>query len=156
MKTIQFYLKSMNWDGIISTSMRIMLMLVLAWAVMYFIRKMLARLEKRLLEKGKKEGEPPSEAEKRVETLIRLIRQAAIIAVSITAGLIILREIGLDIAPILAGAGIIGLAVGFGAQNLVRDIIAGFFFILENQIRVGDVAVINGTDSTVPVTSRRA
>ena len=53
------------------------------------------------------------------------------------------------IAPILAGAGIIGLAVGFGAQNLVRDIIAGFFFILENQIRVGDVAVINGTGGLV-------
>jgi small conductance mechanosensitive channel len=63
--------------------------------------------------------------------------------------LVVLREIGVDIAPILAGAGILGLAVGFGAQNLVRDVISGFFFILENQVRVGDVAIINGTGGLV-------
>jgi small conductance mechanosensitive channel len=60
-----------------------------------------------------------------------------------------LREIGFDITPILAGAGVIGLAVGFGAQNLVRDVISGFFILIENQIRVNDVAVINGTGGLV-------
>lgn len=60
-----------------------------------------------------------------------------------------LDQIGLDITPILAGAGIVGLAVGFGAQNLVRDVINGFFMILENQIRVGDVGVVNGTGGLV-------
>ncbi|MGM0413439.1 MAG: mechanosensitive ion channel family protein, partial [Pseudomonadota bacterium] len=63
--------------------------------------------------------------------------------------LLALREVGMEIAPLLAGAGILGLAVGFGAQNLVRDVISGFFFILENQIRVGDVAIINGTAGVV-------
>ena len=63
--------------------------------------------------------------------------------------MIILRKINIDIAPILTGAGIIGLAVGFGAQELVRDLIFGFFILLEDQIRKGQVAVINGTSGTV-------
>jgi small conductance mechanosensitive channel len=65
------------------------------------------------------------------------------------AVLIVLREVGVDITPILTGAGIAGLAVGFGAQNLVRDVISGFFLIAENQVRVGDVAIINGKGGLV-------
>jgi small conductance mechanosensitive channel len=61
----------------------------------------------------------------------------------------VLRELDVDIMPILTGAGIVGLAVGFGAQTLVKDLIAGFFLTLENQVRVGDVAVINGTGGLV-------
>jgi moderate conductance mechanosensitive channel len=61
----------------------------------------------------------------------------------------ILRELRVDIAPVLTGAGIVGLAVGFGAQTLVRDVISGFFLILEDQVRVGDVAAINGTGGLV-------
>lgn len=60
-----------------------------------------------------------------------------------------LDQLGLDVTPILAGAGVVGLAVGFGAQNLVRDVISGFFIVLENQVRVGDVAVVNGTGGLV-------
>jgi len=66
-----------------------------------------------------------------------------------------LGQIGLDITPILASAGIAGLAVGFGAQNLVRDVINGFFMILENQVRVGDVAIVNGTGGLVEAISFR-
>ena len=61
----------------------------------------------------------------------------------------ILRELNVDITPILTGAGIVGLAVGFGAQSLVKDIISGFFLILEDQVRVGDVANIDGTGGLV-------
>lgn len=63
--------------------------------------------------------------------------------------MIFLRELGLDITPLLAGAGIIGLAVGFGAQELVRDVISGFFMLLENQLRVGDIVRINDTRGVV-------
>lgn len=149
MDRIEQYLHGISWDSIIATGSRIALILLIAWAAMLFIKKVLKNLEQRLLEQGRKEGEPPSEAAKRVETLIRLVRQAALVAITVTVGLIVLREMGVDIAPILAGAGIVGLAVGFGAQNLVRDIISGFFFILENQVRVGDVAVVNGTGGLV-------
>jgi small-conductance mechanosensitive channel len=60
-----------------------------------------------------------------------------------------LRELGFDVGPILAGAGVVGLAVGFGAQNLVRDMITGLFMLIENQVRVSDVAIINGTGGLV-------
>ncbi len=149
MEIIAQYLQEISWDTIILTAFRLVLILLLAWGVMIFVSKILARLETRLLERSQEEGEPPNEGAKRTETLFRLIRQAVLVAVSIIVGLIVLREIGVDITPILAGAGILGLAVGFGAQNLVRDIISGFFFLLENQVRVGDVAVVNGTGGLV-------
>ena len=63
--------------------------------------------------------------------------------------LMLLRELSIDVLPILTGAGIAGLAIGFGAQNLVRDVISGFFLILEDQVRVGDAARINGIAGTV-------
>ena len=106
-------------------------------------------MEKHLLEVSDKDELAATEQQKRVETLFRLVRQAIIIVVCVVVGLVILRELGVDIAPILASAGIVGLAVGFGAQNLVRDVISGFFMILEDQIRVGDVAVVNGTGGLV-------
>ncbi len=63
--------------------------------------------------------------------------------------LMLLRELAIDVVPILTGAGIAGLAIGFGAQNLVRDVISGFFLILEDQVRVGDLARINGVAGIV-------
>lgn len=149
MKIVEHYLQSISWDQIIITCIRILLILALSWAIMFLIKKFLRRLEHHLLKRGSTEGEPPTESAKRVDTLIRLIRQATLIALWVTVGLIILREIGVDIGPILASAGILGLAVGFGAQNLVRDVVSGFFILLENQIGVGDVAVINGTGGLV-------
>ena len=142
-------LQKLNWDQYTITCTRMAFILLLAWFFMLILRKTLSKLEGRLIAKSRIEVEPPSESRKRVETLIYLIRQAAFIVVWITTLLILLKEIKVDIAPLLASAGIIGLAVGFGAQSLVRDFISGFFFILENQVRVGDVAVVNGTGGLV-------
>jgi len=141
--------QGIDWQQIIITSTRISIVLLLAWLVMFILKKILGQLEHHLLAQSNTSGEPPSESEKRVETLIRLIRQAALILLWVTTLLILLKEIGVDIMPVLASAGIVGLAIGFGAQNLVRDFISGFFFILENQVRVGDVAIINGTGGLV-------
>lgn len=116
---------------------------------MRILKKLLQRFEHRLLRQSKLSGEPPSETEKRLETITRLVRQASLIMLWVVIILTILKEIGINIGPILASAGIVGLAVGFGAQNLVRDFISGFFFILENQVRVGDVAIVNGTGGLV-------
>lgn len=142
-------IQDISWELILLTCFRVLIILFLAWVGMFLLKKLLLNLEQRLLNQSKTAGEPPSESEKRVETLIRLIRQAALILLWVTVILIILREIGVDVGPILASAGIVGLAVGFGAQNLVRDFISGFFFILENQVRVGDVAIVNGTGGLV-------
>ena len=89
------------------------------------------------------------ERTKRAQTLSRLLEHTLSVAVSVMAGLMILRELRIDITPVLTGAGIAGLAVGFGAQTLVRDVISGFFLILEDQVRVGDVAVVNGQGGLV-------
>ena len=75
----------------------------------------------------------PREYQKRIETIVRLIEQAMLIALWLTFGLMVVKEFGVQIGPIIASAGIVGLAVGFGAQNLVRDIISGFFMIVENR-----------------------
>jgi moderate conductance mechanosensitive channel len=90
-----------------------------------------------------------SEVEKRAKTLGNIVNSAGFVLIVGVALMMILSELGLDITPIITGAGIAGLAVGFGAQNLVRDIISGFFLILEDQVRVGDVATINGTGGLV-------
>jgi small conductance mechanosensitive channel len=90
------------------------------------------------------------EAEKkREDTLIQIFNGALRIILLVIALLMILQEAGLEIAPILAGAGIVGLAVGFGAQYLIRDIITGLFLIIENQYRIGDVIKIDETGGTV-------
>ncbi|MCJ8500466.1 mechanosensitive ion channel family protein [Desulfatitalea alkaliphila] len=149
METIQSLIADLNWEIFITTALRITIVLLFAFAGVKLIHHLLQRLERRLTKKSEREGEPPSESTKRIETIVRLIKQAAYLFLWLTVGLVILKEFGVEIAPIIASAGIAGLAIGFGAQNLVRDVISGFFIILENQIRVGDVAVVNGTGGLV-------
>ena len=92
---------------------------------------------------------------KREDTLIRIIRWTTVILIWVVAGIMILDEFGAPIGPILASAGIVGLAFGFGGQYLVRDIISGFFIILENQYRIGDVVDLGGTGGLVEDISLR-
>lgn len=80
---------------------------------------------------------------KREETLISIINTALRVGIWAIAGFMILQELGVNIAPLLAGAGVIGLALGFGAQSLVKDGVTGLFIIFENQYRVGDYVMIN-------------
>jgi len=143
------FIEGFDWHTIMFSALRILLILVIAWAAMVAVKITLRRLENKLLHQDEGQEDIPSESAKRAETLVRLLRQGVRIALIVVVSLIILREFGVDIAPILASAGILGLAVGFGAQNLVRDVISGFFMILENQVRVGDVAVVNGTGGLV-------
>jgi len=96
------------------------------------------------------------ESDKKLEgTLIRIFTGAARIIILIMAALMVLQEVGLKIGPVLAGAGIVGLAFGFGGQYLIKDIITGLFIILENQYRIGDVVNIDGTSGLVQDISLR-
>ncbi len=148
-------LEKTNWENIIYSALRLVLMLVLLWITVSVVKFLLRRLEQRLVALAESRGEHPLEARKRAETLVRLLRQGVVIVVWAVGLLMALREIGLEIGPILASVGVAGLAVGFGAQNLVRDVISGFFLILENQVRVGDVAIVNGTGGLVERVSFR-
>jgi len=85
----------------------------------------------------------------RAKTLLPLLRRAILIALVIFGGLIILAEIGVQIAPLLAGAGVVGLAIGFGSQALVRDVITGLFILIEDTIAVGDYVTVGGHSGVV-------
>ena len=91
-----------------------------------------------------KRGQEDQEIQKRTQTLGSIVRYALVITILIVGAMIVLKEIGIEIGPLLAAAGIVGLAVGFGAQSLVKDVITGFFILLEDQVRVGDVVQISG------------
>jgi moderate conductance mechanosensitive channel len=89
------------------------------------------------------------EVEKRINTLTSILSGLLRIVLLAILIMIIMIKFGVNIGPLLASVGILGLAVGFGAQELVRDYISGFFILLENQVRTGDVAIINGTGGLV-------
>ena len=101
------------------------------------------------------EGEEVARSQ-RVRTLLPLARNALRIVIGVIAILMILTEIGIDVTPILAGVGVIGLAIGFGAQTLVKDIITGVFILLENSLAVGDVVSAGGTSGTVETITIRS
>ncbi|MDH3781911.1 MAG: mechanosensitive ion channel family protein [Desulfobulbaceae bacterium] len=135
---------------IITTLPSLLIIFVMAFLALKLTNIFLHRL-KPLMIKHMESGTEidTTEMEKRIDTLLKILRSMIKIIVWLMIGMLILRKIGIDIAPIIAGAGIVGLAIGFGAQELVRDFISGFFMLLENQIRNGDVAIINGTGGLV-------
>jgi small conductance mechanosensitive channel len=96
-----------------------------------------------------------TEYRKRADTLKSVIRYLISTVLFAVALMMILGEIGIEIGPILAAAGVVGLAVGFGAQHLVQDLLAGFFILLEDQIRVGDVVEVAGKGGLVEQVSLR-
>ena len=130
-------------------SLRILLVIIAAYIGVRLLRLALHRVEAILVRAGIASETVPGAAMMRVRTLMSVLWTIAVGLIWFVAALTVLGQMGVNIAPILASAGVVGLAVGFGAQNLVKDLVSGFFLILENQIRVGDIAVINGTGGLV-------
>ena len=145
-----------EYSAYIYSLIRIPLILVLAILLLQISKFIISKLER--LIQARMESRPGAskiEIEKQIRTIGEIIYKTVLITVWIVAVMMILKEMGFDIKPILAGAGIVGLAVGFGAQNLVRDVISGLFMIIENQVRVGDVAILNGTGGLVEAVNLR-
>jgi small conductance mechanosensitive channel len=131
-----------------------LLRILFIFAVAFVTTKVLSRVIRRLREHivrimERRAGGTQFEREKRAATISSILRKTAAIMIWAVAVMMTISEFGVNVAPLLAGAGVAGLAVGFGAQNLVRDVISGLFILLENQIRVNDVAIINGTGGLV-------
>ena len=110
--------------------------------------ELLSTLVERYLEERDAEGELVTRGA-RVRTFLPLVRNVVRIVLLVLVVLVVLSEIGIDIGPLLAGAGIVGLAVSFGAQSLVKDVITGFFILLEDTISVGDVVDLGGRSGIV-------
>jgi small conductance mechanosensitive channel len=130
------------WTGIAAKGTKIVGIIVLAVIFKYVIKTAIANVFKVRLKS------PLRLSERRENTLFKLLDNVASYVIYFVAMLTILSEF-MDIQAILAGAGVVGLAIGFGAQNLVRDIITGFFIIFENQFSVGDYVRIIGFEGTV-------
>ena len=134
--------KAIDWS--LSNGVNIILVLILTGIGL----KAAKVFSTRLISLAMRQKEDP-EFQKRTQTLGSIIRYVLIIAIFIVAAMTVLKELGVEIGPVLAAAGIVGLAVGFGAQSLVKDVISGFFILLEDQIRVGDVVQIAGKGGLV-------
>lgn len=120
------------------------------FTVMYFLLNILmTKVEYLLTQHFEKKDDGTGENKKRAQTLAKVFRKVLVIILWVVAIMSILERLGVPIAPLLASASVVGLAVGFGAQNLARDFISGVFMLIEDQIRVGDVVIINGTGGLV-------
>ncbi len=140
-------------DWLILHGIRIAIIVVVA----FVLKKSASRFIERIIRKVVVANRflSPEAERKREDTLIRIFDWAVSILITVLASLMVLQQIGVPIGPILAGAGIVGLAVGFGGQYLIRDIISGFFIILENQYRIGDVVNLDGNGGLVEDISLR-
>ncbi|MCA8932265.1 MAG: mechanosensitive ion channel, partial [Rhodospirillaceae bacterium] len=130
----------------------ITVMFVLGLAI--FAWEVIRGIIERFLGRTGDDGAPAHSA--RIRTVLPLMRSAALVVLATVSTLVVLSEIGIDIAPLLAGAGVIGLAIGFGAQTLVQDVITGLFILLEDTISVGDVVVVGGNGGLVEAMSIRS
>ena len=119
--------------------LHIIVILLLAWVLLLVSRKLIGLFRNFL-----KKSADSAEDERRIETLARMFRYVATVLIALVAGMLVLSELGISIAPFLGAAGVVGIAVGFGAQSLVKDFFSGFFMLLENQIRVGDAVELAG------------
>ena len=117
-----------------------------AWVVVRAANLAIEHLQFKL---GRHHVHTDLEWQRRASTLGGILTSLVTVVVGFVSILMLLRELSIDVLPILTGAGIAGLAIGFGAQNLVRDVISGFFLILEDQVRIGDLARINGVGGIV-------
>ena len=133
-----------EWRGLATTLLHVVIILALTWLALRVARKLISRLHTHM-----QQDLDDSERIKRLDTLERVFRYVATIVIALVGTLLILSELGISIAPILAAAGVLGIAIGFGAQSLVKDYFTGLFLLLENQVRVGDVVQVAGKSGLV-------
>ncbi|MEN6474254.1 MAG: mechanosensitive ion channel family protein [Syntrophaceae bacterium] len=137
-----WFTKILEW--LTSSGLRVVFLLILTYVALKLANWLSSRIFKAF-----GNGRFDDEMQKRADTLVSVIRYILDVSIIIIMVIMILGEFGVKIGPILAAAGIVGLAVGFGSQQLVQDVISGFFILLEDQIRVGDVVEIANKNGLV-------
>lgn len=147
-----------NWSALIipwllTHGLKILFIIIATYVLNRFLKRFIDKIVRVAVVSNKHQSRDAEH--KREDTLINIFTWTCRIVLLFVAALMVLQEFGIPIAPILAGAGIVGLAVGFGGQYLIRDIISGFFIILENQYRLGDVVTIDETGGLVEDISLR-
>ncbi len=141
-----------NW--LIQHGIRMALIIVFSMILIFLLARIIpAAIKPVVMQKAK--DQPEEEIKKRVDTLSGVFVGVTEVVIIFMASFMLLSELGLNIAPLLAGVGVIGLAIGFGAQSLIKDILNGLFIIMENQYRIGDVIKIADVSGQVEDMSLR-
>lgn len=141
-----FGLDAARWVG--THGLRVLTIAVFAWLIVRNTSRVISPVLRMSLTRDKN-GVELEEASKRANALVQVGVYAVTAVVSLTAGIMVLSEFGFNLAPLIAGVGIVGIALGFGSQHLVRDLISGVFILVEDQYRVGDVASVGGKTGLV-------
>jgi moderate conductance mechanosensitive channel len=134
------YLRELDAGAMAATTMllRIVVIVTIAWV----LQGLAARLIR--IFRGYMQGRTAGDESRRIETLATVFRYVAVVVIALIAGSLVLDELGISVAPLLATAGVAGVAIGFGAQSLIKDYFNGFFLLLEDQVRQGDVVEVSG------------
>ena len=128
-----------------ATAGRILAIVAIAWIASWLLRRLIRILRTRVTARLQEDPE----AARRADTLWRVLRHLVAVVITILAALLVLGEVGVSVAPLLGAAGVAGIAIGFGAQSLVKDYFTGIFLLIENQIRTGDVVKVAGHGGVV-------
>lgn len=139
-----------EWTSLVQAALHIAIIVVMAWV----LQRAASRLIRLARDHLTRRLEDPEQS-KRVATLVRVLRYVATVVITIVAGMLVLHELGLSIAPLLAAAGVAGIAIGFGAQSLVKDYFTGIIMLLEDQARVGDSIEAGGKSGVVEAVTLR-
>lgn len=156
-------------DWLVDRPLRVAVVLAIAWVISRMLRRSVTRFGQRAIARGERDrvrierqrerGTPvevlSTRAEQRAKTITSVLSSAVTAVVWVAAAMVVLDQLGISLAPLLAGAGVIGIMLGFGAQNVVADFLAGIFMLLEDQFGVGDVINAGEVTGTVEKVSLR-
>jgi small-conductance mechanosensitive channel len=144
-------------EEVVGTLIKILMVVLICYVGWGLINAaIMRRMRQEMPEDEDEEHEEGGAGGSRIATLLLLLRKFMLVVILIMASLIVLSSLGVNIGPLIAGAGVFGLAIGFGAQTLVRDIISGVFFLMDDAFRVGDYMEVAGTKGTVEHISLRS
>jgi len=140
---------------LVRLAFQIVLTISLGFVLVRVLRVALEKLAAILTGAGENTEESPGAAQQRARTIVEVLETMGVLVVWAGVVVTVLDQLGFDITPVLAGGGIVGLAVGLGAQSLIRDFVSGFFILLENQVSVGDNVRINDIGGQVEAMTLR-
>ena len=143
-------------EAVVKALIKILLVVLICYVAWGIINAAILRRMHQEMPEADDEQEEGGAGGSRIATLLLLLRKFMLVVIIVMAVLIVLSALGVNIGPLIAGAGVFGLAIGFGAQTLVKDIISGVFFLMDDAFRVGDYVECSGTKGSVEHISLRS
>jgi small conductance mechanosensitive channel len=134
----------------VASGLRAVFVILAAAGVAFLLRKLVSRLRFHIVRIAEQhEGHADPEVAKRAATVSAVVKTVITVLVVLVASGMVLRELGFDIGPLIAGAGVAGIAIGLGSQHVFKDVLNGVLLLVDDQLRVGDIAIVNGVGGVV-------